>query len=344
MTVTLEDCSGTPVPGQTVTLAQEQRRQLGHHRHPGVTNAPGSATFSVNDATSEVVTYSATTDQPVTLDQHGHRHLPWPGQPDHLVDGRQSPPRCSTTARPPRPITVTLQDASGTPIPGETVTPRPRHGPLHHLGAARPVTNAAGVATFSVNDATSEIVTYSATDTTSSVTLSHHRATSHLPRPGLGRHLDGVANPTSVTDNGTSTSTITVTLLDSSGTPVSGQAVTFGQGTGSSVISGPATTNAAGVATFSVKDATSQASPTQPPTPANRTWPSPRPPWSPSMERSTQPTRRWWPIPPRCSTTDPATSLITVTLQDVSGTPIPGETVTSGPGHGATPPSRCPRR
>ena len=58
VTVTLRDASGTPIPGQTVTLSQG----AGHSTITtisGVTNTAGQATFSAVDSTSEVVTYSA---------------------------------------------------------------------------------------------------------------------------------------------------------------------------------------------------------------------------------------------------------------------------------------------
>lgn len=67
------------------------------------------------------------------------------------------------------------------------------------------------------------------------------------------------ASPTSVRANGTSTSTITVMLCDSNGNGVPNQTVVLSQGSGSSVISpSSATTNASGVATFTVKDSTPQ--------------------------------------------------------------------------------------
>ncbi|OHC61430.1 MAG: hypothetical protein A2040_12510 [Rhodocyclales bacterium GWA2_65_19] len=66
-----------------------------------------------------------------------------------------------------------------------------------------------------------------------------------------------VAVPTSLEADNATTSTITVTLKDSAGTPVSGKSVALAAGSGSSVITTTSgTTNASGVATFSVKDGT----------------------------------------------------------------------------------------
>ncbi len=66
-----------------------------------------------------------------------------------------------------------------------------------------------------------------------------------------------VANPTSVAADNVTTSTITVTLKTSSGLPVPGKTVTLAAGSGSSVITTVSgTTDAGGVATFTVKDGT----------------------------------------------------------------------------------------
>ena len=66
-------------------------------------------------------------------------------------------------------ITVTLRDVGGNGIPGKTVTLAQGSGSSTITGGGS--TNAAGVVTFSVSDATVETVTYTATDTTDSITL-----------------------------------------------------------------------------------------------------------------------------------------------------------------------------
>src|SRR2546426_245949 len=67
------------------------------------------------------------------------------------------------------------------------------------------------------------------------------------------------ANPTSVVANGTSTSTITVTLKDINNNPVSGKAVSLAAGSGSSTITMVSgTTNTSGQASFTVKDTVAQ--------------------------------------------------------------------------------------
>ena len=66
-----------------------------------------------------------------------------------------------------------------------------------------------------------------------------------------------VAVPTSVPADSYTTAEITVTLKDSSGTPIPGKVVALAAGSGSSVITTiSGTTDASGIATFSVKDGT----------------------------------------------------------------------------------------
>jgi len=68
-----------------------------------------------------------------------------------------------------------------------------------------------------------------------------------------------VASPISVAADGTSTSTVTVTLRDCGNNPVSGKTVTLAAGSGSSVIATVSgTTNASGQATFTVRDSVAE--------------------------------------------------------------------------------------
>ncbi|MFY9813663.1 MAG: Ig-like domain-containing protein [Dehalococcoidales bacterium] len=67
-----------------------------------------------------------------------------------------------------------------------------------------------------------------------------------------------VASPTTVPDDNSTTSTITVTLNDAGGNPVSGKTVSL-QGTGTSSISAPSgPSTSGGIVTFTVKDSTAE--------------------------------------------------------------------------------------
>ena len=72
--------------------------------------------------------------------------------------------------------------------------------------------------------------------------------------------ISSVVPPATVLDNGVATATITVTLKDSSGTPVPSKTVTLSQGTGtnSTISAASGVSSAAGVVTFTVSDATAR--------------------------------------------------------------------------------------
>src|SRR2546422_9393216 len=67
-------------------------------------------------------------------------------------------------------ITVTLKDANNHPVSGKTVTLAQGTG-SSTISAASGASNASGVVTFTVKDTKAEAVTYTARDTTDSVTI-----------------------------------------------------------------------------------------------------------------------------------------------------------------------------
>src|SRR5205085_2303916 len=67
-------------------------------------------------------------------------------------------------------ITVTLKDANNNPVIGKTVT-LAKSGGSSTISAASGASNASGVVTFTVKDTVAESTTYTATDTTDSVTI-----------------------------------------------------------------------------------------------------------------------------------------------------------------------------
>ena len=72
---------------------------------------------------------------------------------------------------------------------------------------------------------------------TDGITLTQTAQSSFVVPPGAAAGID--AFPTSVTNNGVSRTTITVTLKDSLGRPSPGKLVMISQGSGKSVIKGP---------------------------------------------------------------------------------------------------------
>jgi protocatechuate 3,4-dioxygenase beta subunit len=143
-------------------------------------------------------------------------------------------------------ITVTAKDAGGNPISGATVV-LAATGTGNSLVQPAGVTNASGVATGSLSSSVAETKTVSATingtaiTQTASVTVTPATISPTLSTVG--------ATPASFTA-GSGNTTITVTVLNSSGQPVSGANVVLSStGTQNTLVQPSGPTNASGVAT-----------------------------------------------------------------------------------------------
>ncbi len=138
----------------------------------------------------------------------------------------------------PSYVVVTLADANGNVVAGKTVTLKANagsHAVITPASGVSPIDH--GAVVFTVTDATIETVIFTATVTTDGVTLTE------MPQIVFGPPLAAAggisANPTSVSNNGASTTTITVTLKDAQNRPSPGKLITLSQGSGHSVITGP---------------------------------------------------------------------------------------------------------
>jgi hypothetical protein len=152
-------------------------------------------------------------------------------------------------------VTVQLLDANGNAVPGKTVKLSAVSGSAN-IEPTSGVTSASnGAVTFQVTDDTAENVTFTATDTTDDVTLTPSPAASvaFITPPAASASIS--ASLSSVANDGTSDSVITVTLKDSLGRGTPGKVVTLAQ-TGSSVVSTPSPqmTGGDGRITFNVTD------------------------------------------------------------------------------------------
>src|ERR1700722_196356 len=157
-------------------------------------------------------------------------------------------------------VTVTLLGTRNVPVPNKTVTLSQGTGQSTIIPTATPnMTDANGVATFTVTDSHVETVIYTAEDTTDSPPVTvNAQATVDFEAPAVDAAKSTVSSSLSPVPSGQS-DTITVTLRDqaSNPQPVAGQTVTL-SGTGSVQITPqPAmgTTNSSGVVTFSAIDA-----------------------------------------------------------------------------------------
>ena len=336
ITVTLEDANNNPVSGKTVAIAQG----TGHSTiapASGTSNASGQVTFSVKDTKAEVVTYTATdTTDPVTVTQTATVTFTAGAVSATVSTVSANPASVTADGMATSTITVTLLDSNSNPVSGKSVTLA--QGTGHStISPASGTTNANGIATFAAKDTKAESVNYTATDTTDPVTISQTATVTFTAGPASATVSTVAASPTSVTADGSTTSTITVTLLDANSNPASGRTVTLAQGTGHSTIS-PANgaSNSSGIVTFTVKDTKAEAV----------TYTATDTADSVTISQTATVTFTAGPVSTAVSTVvaNPAsvvadgstTSTITVTLLDSNSNPVSGKAVSLTAGSGSS--------
>ncbi|HTT86614.1 MAG TPA: Ig-like domain-containing protein, partial [Acidimicrobiales bacterium] len=223
VTVTIEDHFGNPVAGQTISLAAASGKSTITPVQP-TTDTSGKATFSVTDATTEIVTYTATdvtfgstplADDGVAV-TFGTPPPPVPAVADSVVvAGAKTAPADGTSSV---TITVLLYDANGDPVTGKQVSLNPASGGSM-VTTVTGTTDADGQATFTVTDKTAETVTYAATDVTDS-----------LPITGQSVAVQFTAN----TASPSTTTTSSAGATSASGTSTSGTTGSGGSGSSGS--------------------------------------------------------------------------------------------------------------
>ena len=152
-------------------------------------------------------------------------------------------------------IQVNLFDANGYPVAGKSVTLTPTAG--SHVVISSPSGPSdldSGAVLFHVTDTAVEDVTFTATDATDGVILVQTAKISFVVPPAAAGGI--IASPNVVPADGSSATTITVTLQDAKGNPTPGKQVNIAQGSGHSIITSPdpAVTDANGQIQFTATD------------------------------------------------------------------------------------------
>jgi adhesin/invasin len=244
ITVVARDASGVPVSGAAVTLSVSGSGNT--VSTPAVTNANGATTATLQSTGAGVKTIAATINgvlvtQTATVT---------------VVAGAPSSTGSTVTADPTSvavgsasTITVTVMDANGNPISGAAVSLATTGGATVTQPAGP--TGANGVVTGSLTSATGGDKTVTAT-VNGSIQLASQPTVTFVGLPPSASRSTVTADPTTIpASTGDLTSTVTVTVLDDNGAPVSGSTVTLtSSGTGNSIAPVSAVSNASGVATF----------------------------------------------------------------------------------------------
>jgi len=212
-------------------------------------------TFTAND-TTQPIAFTAPSDGIVNAIQV-RDVTPSPAADAANSTVAASPTSVASDGVVPSTITVTLKDASNNPVGGKTVTLASSRSSSDTISVASGPSSASGVVTFTVTSSTPGLSVYTATDVTdANLVIAPSTATVTFLSNAVSAATSTVtAAPASVVADGLSASTITVILRDASNNVLDGKGVTLAKisGPGSPVIDPvSATTNASGVATFTV--------------------------------------------------------------------------------------------
>jgi len=154
-------------------------------------------------------------------------------------------------------VIVRLLDVEGSFVGGKTIALAATGGAV--VTPASGVTSAAdGTVTFEVTALTPGTVTLTATDTTDGIELDLNPTLLFDVPPATTAGIS--AFPTTVTANGTDSTTITVTLQDGLGRPTPGKEIALSQNGGNSIVTGPnpSVTDAGGQIVFTATNTTNE--------------------------------------------------------------------------------------
>jgi adhesin/invasin len=290
VTVTLLTTGGSPVTGITVALAASSSNATlytvtGGNDTAGssiATDANGVATFAITDTVPETVKFTATdtTDTPNILiaatASVQFENATVSATASKVVVNGGTTTTSVADGQTQTLVRVLLDDQFGNPVPGASVQLNVTDSSAAVVpdpsGSTKPgTTNAAGSqlqageADFVVDDEAAETVTITAVDTSASpaVTVTQTATIVYSPGPPDPYIPSSTvtASPNNPPSDGTTPTTVSVTVTDQFGNFVSGQAVTLSAlpaGNSAVINTVDATTNASGVATFTATDATAE--------------------------------------------------------------------------------------
>jgi protocatechuate 3,4-dioxygenase beta subunit len=318
ITVTVKDGNGDPISGATVVLvATGSGNTL--TQPGGPTNANGVATGTLRSTVAGMKTVSATANGTALAQTATVTVTPGP------ISASQSTvsvvPSSIVVTSGTATITVTVKDGNGNPISGATVVLEATGSGNTLLQPGGP-TNANGVATGTLSS--TEVGTKTVSATANGTALAQTATVTVTSAPVSAALSTVTAAPSSITA-GSGTSTITVTVKDENGNPISGATVVLAAtGSGNTLTQPAGPTNANGVATGALSSTvagTKTVSATANGTAITQTAQVTVTPGPISASQSTVSA-----VPSSIVVTS-GTATITVTVKDANGNPISGATV-----------------
>jgi adhesin/invasin len=251
LTVSVRDASNAAVVGQTVTFSGTGTANA-FSATSGVTDASGLLTVTLSSTKAEAKTLTATVNG-ASLTAAVTFSADAPVSAQTTLSASPTSLTADNTAT--TTLTVTVKDANGNPVPGQSVT-LASSGSANTLTPTSGNTDAAGRLTATLRSSVAETKTVTAT---AGAIVKTTNVTFAAGAPSAATSTF-TASPTSLTANGTSTSTVTVTVLDAQGNPVASQAVSLASsGTANTFTPASGSTNAAGVFTATLASTRAEA-------------------------------------------------------------------------------------
>jgi N-terminal glycosyl-hydrolase-114-associated domain/Kelch motif/Galactose oxidase, central domain len=270
LVVTVENSSGVGVSGVTVTFAAPTSGQSGSFAggvNTATTNASGVATSAAFTANSTAGSYTVTASVSGVSKAASFALTNQAGSPASITATGGTPQSAQVGTAFASRLSATVTDSDGNAVNGVTVTfTAPTSGASGSFagGVNTATTNASGVATSAAFTANATTGSYTVTASVSGVSAAASFALTNQASTSPASITATSGTPQSATVGAAFASPLVATVLNSSGTGVSGVTVTFtapSSGASGSFAGGvnTATTNASGVATSPVFTANSTA-------------------------------------------------------------------------------------
>lgn len=219
-TVKVTDVNGNPVSGNSVSITSNGAQNIGS---VSVGSAPGTYQATITSSTRAGAYTIKATDSSSSGHPSGATSLAQMPGPASAVALSLSPASLVADGRSTSTATATVTDANGNPVSGDAIT-------IASSGSqsVSSVTPGSAPGTYQAtvtSTTTAGTATITATDTSVAPQIS--RTTQLSQVAGSGDDVSVALSPASIVANGSSTSTVTATVTDPNGNPVSGDQVTI---------------------------------------------------------------------------------------------------------------------
>lgn len=251
VTITLKDSANNPVPGETPTFSATDSGTTNAYSVCSVTDASGISTCTLTSLKAESKTLSITA--PVVKAGGNVNFIAGPAVAANSSITGSSPVIANGSAT--STVTITLRDANNNPVSGTAPTFSATDTGSTNVYGSCNTTDVTGAATCTLTSLKAEVKTLSIVTPVAKVDGS----VTFVAGPAVAAN-SSISGSGPVVADGTSTSTVTITLMDANNNPVSGDTPTFSAtNTGNSNNYGTCSaTDASGVSTCTLASANAE--------------------------------------------------------------------------------------